>query len=614
MAMTGGTAKQVKTGTPSGWPGSIKLYIYYKVDSQSVSNNTTTLLLGAYITTPSGYWLEAWADNRGSYVGTATSGTNCKTFDGTLPYKTEGTYWLVENQKVTVAHDADGSKTATIYWKWGVYSSWGGFTNPSGSFTVTLPTILRASSLICPDSGVLLEEMKLTILAANASFRHRISFQVGNNYGELLSQSDTDLYALWTPYAFLARANTTGTLLECTLTLETFTDATATDPIGTVTKTMRLTIPATSMFAPRVEVTFANVTSVPSGTVDVLLQNKSRVMATYTQQCYHNATLKSVVLSVAGGNNSVSGSSPLQTGILTSAGSNTINLTVTDSRGLQTTLQHKVMVYAYSNPTVKPASDESDIRAERCDEYGNWDGSGTFLRVKAKAGYSSLVVNGNDINSVSLRYRFRATGGTWNTWATFTGDTGAIADSYLFPQSTYQVEVGAVDAMGYEGSTIINIGTEEIYLHRTPNAMGIGMYVFGKTRTLAINGTWQVEIDGDILADFVVAKGTSGDWRYTKWKSGKVEAWYVMPSSTNVTAASQGATIKDIAVPSGIFSIAPNFILPTWRSDMEDKELGAVLVAPANSGHSTTNVRVIVRNASDISFPMRIDIYAVTLT
>ena len=30
MAMTGGTAKLVKTGTPSGWPDSIKLYVYYK--------------------------------------------------------------------------------------------------------------------------------------------------------------------------------------------------------------------------------------------------------------------------------------------------------------------------------------------------------------------------------------------------------------------------------------------------------------------------------------------------------------------------------------------------------------------------------------------------------
>ena len=46
MAMSGGTAKLVATGTPSGWPGPISLYVYYKEKSQDTANNQTVLSLG----------------------------------------------------------------------------------------------------------------------------------------------------------------------------------------------------------------------------------------------------------------------------------------------------------------------------------------------------------------------------------------------------------------------------------------------------------------------------------------------------------------------------------------------------------------------------------------
>ena len=148
MAMTGGTARLVSKGTPSGWPGPISLYVYYKEDSQSKEDNQTVLSLGMYVTTPSGWHLGKWTDWNGSYVGIATSGDGYKRFDGSCPAGTEGTRWLVENQKVTVKHNDDGTKKVTIYWHWGVNSSWPGvMNNPSGSFAVDLTTIPRASTI-----------------------------------------------------------------------------------------------------------------------------------------------------------------------------------------------------------------------------------------------------------------------------------------------------------------------------------------------------------------------------------------------------------------------------------------------------------------------------------
>lgn len=491
MAMTGGTAKLVKSSTPSGWSGSVKLYVYYKVDSQNIANNTTTLALGMYFTTPSGYWIGAWGDNRGSYIGTATSGANCKTFNGAVPDKTYGPYWLCENLKVTVSHNSDGTGSAKIYWKWGVYSTWGGMLAPNGNFTITLPTIPRTSSLTAPASGKLMEGMTFTIDPEVDTFRHKLTYKVGNATGTLLDKDSTATSVTWTPPASLASQNTTGTSLSCKLTLETYTSASATDAIGSVIKTVSLTIPATNTFCPTVTPTFTEETVTPNGTFPVLLQNRGKVKAEAEYTLKYGATLKGITLMVVGTNNSANGTTlPLETGYITGAGNNTIHLTITDSRGLQTTIAQTVSVLAYSEPTVSPADGEKEIRAERCNEDGDFDPGGTFLRIKAKAGYTA--VSGN--TGVMLQFRWKPSNGSYSGWSDVADqDTGAISGVYLDPKSAYVVELRAVDTYGYSTTTIINIGTEAVWSHKTATGMSYGAY--------AVSGGFEVTWDASFYGN-----------------------------------------------------------------------------------------------------------------
>ena len=140
MAMTGGTAKLVHTGYGqygnTNFP--IKVYVYYKTSTNS-STLKSTITCGMYVTTPSGWDIGSWYDSDGSYVGTTGL-----TFNGEIP-NFSGTRWLVENKSFTVNHNATtGTASATIYWKWGVNSPWGQCVYPSGSFTITLPTITTA--------------------------------------------------------------------------------------------------------------------------------------------------------------------------------------------------------------------------------------------------------------------------------------------------------------------------------------------------------------------------------------------------------------------------------------------------------------------------------------
>lgn len=148
MAMTGGTAYLVKSEKTNYGSNSwtTDLYIYVKVISQNVIANTSTIALGMYVYSK---YSIAWSDfgtNGTSYIGTATSGSNCFTF--TNGQSGSGTKWLIEDKQVTVSHNSNGTLILPIYWHWGVNSPWGQYTGPSGSYNVTLSTIDRAAPTV----------------------------------------------------------------------------------------------------------------------------------------------------------------------------------------------------------------------------------------------------------------------------------------------------------------------------------------------------------------------------------------------------------------------------------------------------------------------------------
>ena len=134
--------KLVHTGYGNGQSNfPIKVYVTYS-STQDIASNTSTLTCGMYVTTPGSKWtIGAWKDFYGSYVGSKSN-----TFNGTIP-SFGGKRTLTSGQTFKVNHNSDGTGSATIYWKWGVDSSWGRIRNISGSFTVSLPTIPRQANL-----------------------------------------------------------------------------------------------------------------------------------------------------------------------------------------------------------------------------------------------------------------------------------------------------------------------------------------------------------------------------------------------------------------------------------------------------------------------------------
>lgn len=194
--MTGGTSKLVLSQkTDSG--NTVNLYVYYKIDSQSITNNKTTLKLGMYVTVSGGGSIGPWSNNENSYLGTTSI-----TFSSAIPSVSSGSiYWIASEKAMAVEHESDGTGSATIKWKWGVYSTWGNVIRPSGSFTITLPTIARESTFtISPSNGNKIgNKPTFNIEAKNSSFTHTLQYKYGNqtSYTTIVSKTSSKAYSSW---------------------------------------------------------------------------------------------------------------------------------------------------------------------------------------------------------------------------------------------------------------------------------------------------------------------------------------------------------------------------------------------------------------------------------
>lgn len=159
------------------------VYVNYST-SENIAANTSTVYCYMWISIASGWSIGQWDDFNGSYCGTTS-----QTFNGTIP-NCSGSYTLCSTRSFTASHNSDGTGSATIYWKWGVNSPWGGVQNISGSFSITLPTIPRASvPSVSPSSVDMGSSLTVNSNRKSSSFTHASSYKFGSATGTIASTS-----------------------------------------------------------------------------------------------------------------------------------------------------------------------------------------------------------------------------------------------------------------------------------------------------------------------------------------------------------------------------------------------------------------------------------------
>lgn len=261
-------------------------------------------------------------------------------------------------------------------------------------------------------------------------------------------------------------------------TFRAYSDSAYSNKIGADSyKEITLSIPEIDDTKPTATMTLAPVTPLYAPLNALYIKGKSQVKATLSEGAgKYGASIVSYKVSIGGKTEN----SPYTSDYLTSSGDVTVTGTVTDSRGFSRTYTSTITVMDYAAPRILPASGEDEVIAARCDEAGNLNANGIYLRIKAKREYSRLEQK----NLCQIQYRYRADGATFTAWTTILAadassdevDTGAILGT-LDVTSSYFVQVRALDYVGEAASTSITISTEKVYWHRAGSR---GSFAFGK--------------------------------------------------------------------------------------------------------------------------------------
>lgn len=559
MAMTGGTAKLVKTGTLNygNANATVKLYVYYKT-SQDEETNKSTITCGMYITVTSGWDIGSWTDYNGSYIGTTSN-----TFDGTIGAGTSGTKWLVENKKFTVTHEDDGTGKATIYWKWGVNSPWGQMTNPSGSFTITLPTIARASTITSVSNITLGGNFSVKWTPASSNFKYKIKFSLGDwSYTTgFIAPKQTSAYT----YTYDSDncydsicAELPGTD-EGTVTAKLTTYNSSGTAIGSSSsKTFKVTIPSSEVPAlGEITLNPTNITTEDGISRNILVQNKNKITVSISgSTAGSGSSIKSYTFAVLSGSTVIATTTTTSTsasfGPFSKTGSLKFRVTVTDkrSRSVNNSGNEPTWTcYEYEPPTF------SSFTAYRCNSSGTADENGEYVKYSLKVSYSS--VNSTNKSTVKIYYK-KNTSSSWTAGANALTDSTTKSVAAIIKNSsgtaptfsissTYSIYATVVDnySGSVDSSTVTIFSAERIFNIRE-NGTGIAVGKLAESDNL-FESKWPMKVDDKITFGSDV-QGTL----YTEQNGDGVNIAYLLTGQDTSAGAGAGIAVHktSLYVPS----------------------------------------------------------------
>lgn len=168
-----------------------------------------------------------------------------------------------------------------------------------------------------------------------------------------------------------------------------------------------------------------------------------------------------------------------------------------DSRGFSSfDFPGEFILIDYAKPKI-------DADAYRCDSAGNANESGTYMRIKAKRSYSKVVSNGVQKNFCAIQYRIRKAVGEWGGWATILDrnassdeiTTGALFGN-LETNSSYAVQIRAIDDLGEYSETADSLPTEIVYMERIKNGMSLGKRAESENM---LDVAWDTHLRGEVL-------------------------------------------------------------------------------------------------------------------
>lgn len=315
----------------------------------------------------------------------------------------------------------------------------------SNSATVTVNAVVGSSSFTCANSVNFGSALALTISRKKSSFTHNVEFTINSSYTHTLTGQGTS--ASYTIPTSWAASVPSGSSINMTVKVTTYNGSAS---LGSTSKTVVCTVPST--WVPAFNVATAGVSTFNG----LYLKGVSKVTVNVTSvSASTGSSIKSY--SISGPNlsksvNSSATSYSATSDILSTVGTNTYTIKVTDNRGRATTKTTSITLTDYASPTLK-------LSVGRYTSGGAASDIGDYGRMVATGTYSAVTGN---TWTLALKQK-RRSDSSYTTVNTYSNQTGAISKtSDLFSasvDSAYDCQATLTDAVGKSITITIALST-----------------------------------------------------------------------------------------------------------------------------------------------------------
>lgn len=372
--------------------------------TQSVSDNYSTVTCKHYLVCNSGYDLYIGSRSNSCIVGGST-----KAFTSDAISTGGNSTISLGTTTHTINHNADGTASVGISTTFSVKATISGsyVESVTANGTATLNTIPRKSSVTC-NSFYIGDSTTINISRASSSFTHTVKYNYGTLSGTIATKTKETSIGWTAPAADFYGQIPNGKIGYGSVTCETYSGNTL---IGTSTANFNAYAKESDCI-PTVSATIVDTnanTIALTGDSTKLIKYLSKPKVTITATAKNSASIKSRKMTWGDGQTSTSTEATFNNGVTSSnvTVSATDSRTAPDGRGYS-----KAVTYDLTNKWI---------------EYVKLAFSSiTLSRPESTSSTARIKVNGNYFNGsfgaaaneVTLKYRYKEEGGTYNDYVT----------------------------------------------------------------------------------------------------------------------------------------------------------------------------------------------------
>ena len=467
------------------------LRLYAKLNSQNVGNNTSNITLQARLYGNGG----AGSFSSGS-IKTTTTENNSTTSLGNTSYK-KSSETTLKTWTTNVSHSSDGNytnKTITA-----VLTSTAS-PNGTASGTITIPQIKRASTLAKPSDFTFSTNSNLihiTYTEYVVSYTADLYMKINGSTFATRTNISSGSYVTFTSSELNAAYGLAPNTSTPTVTFELVTKNGSTQIGNSSTQTAIGTIP--SSLLPSISSVNLSDYYGYKNTYGSYVQGKSKVNVSISATGSTGSSITSYSTTING--QTIQGQS-FTTDYISTSGTNSYSVTVTDSRGRSTTTSGNYSVLAYTRPTI------NDFRITRCDSTGNETDEGSYIKLNVNATITSL----NNVNTKNFKIEYKLySASTWTTLQTYnSGYTYTLTNSIqsgFSSSNAYDLRLTATDSFEQQIATY-QLPTAKAVMDFYRDGTGVAIGKVAQTSNLFEVG-YDAKINGNLQTTGTLSVGTT---------------------------------------------------------------------------------------------------------